>query len=100
MDFWLPPFLFWLSICSLVLTVVCAGLLHWGGMITRRLVEVPVPDLNEWPTISLIAPARNEERHIETAVRSLVKIDYPRLEITIVNDRSTDRTAEILARLV
>src|SRR5262245_58393739 len=91
--------LFYLAIISLVLTVVCAGLLHWGGLITKRLAAVQVPELEHWPTVSLIAPARNEERHIEQAVRSLVPIDYPGLEITIVNDRSTDRTGEILSRL-
>jgi glycosyltransferase involved in cell wall biosynthesis len=91
--------LFYLSIASLVLTVVCASLLHWGGLITRRLADVPVPQLERWPTVSLIAPARNEERHIEQAVRSLITIDYPGLELTIVNDRSTDRTGEILSRL-
>jgi glycosyltransferase involved in cell wall biosynthesis len=91
--------LFYLSITSLVLTAVCVGLLHWGGLITRRLADVPVSALDRWPTVSLISPARNEERHIEQAVRSLVTIDYPELEITIVNDRSTDRTGEILGRL-
>jgi glycosyltransferase involved in cell wall biosynthesis len=58
-----------------------------------------VPELAEWPSVSLIAPARNEERNIERAVRSLVELDYPNLEITLVNDRSTDRTGEILDRL-
>jgi glycosyltransferase involved in cell wall biosynthesis len=42
----------------------------------------------------VIVAARNEERHIETLLGSLVKQDYPDglLEIIIVNDNSTDRT--------
>lgn len=101
MHFWqlLRDILFYWSIVSLVLTIGCAALLFWGGLITRRLRDVPLPKLDQWPTVSLIAPARNEERHIESAVRSLVTIDYPGLEITLVNDRSTDRTGEILTRL-
>ena len=91
--------LFCLSIVSLLLTVICAVLLHWGGLITSRLADVPVPPLDYWPTVSLIAAARNEEAHIEQAVGSLLAIDYPALEITIVNDRSTDRTREILQHL-
>src|SRR5262245_16111737 len=99
MEHWIEPLLFWMSIASLVLTMIAVALLTWGQMITRRLVETPIPDRDQWPAVSLIAPARNEERHIEAAVRSLVKIDYPNLEITIVNDRSTDGTATILDRL-
>jgi len=96
---WVQPILFWLAIVNLGSLMVCFGLLVLGGLLTRRLTDVPIPDLSEWPKVSLIAPARNEERHIERAVRSLVVLDYPQLEITLVNDRSTDRTGEILDRL-
>ncbi len=50
------------------------------------------------PTITAIVPARNEEHSIETAVRSLAAL--PEIaEIRVVNDGSSDRTAEILAQL-
>jgi cellulose synthase/poly-beta-1,6-N-acetylglucosamine synthase-like glycosyltransferase len=101
MDIWtyVDPVLFWLAIANLVMVLVCTGLLALGGFLAKRLAEVPAPDLAEWPTVSLVAPARNEERNIERAVRSLLALDYPNLEITLVNDRSTDRTGEILDRL-
>jgi glycosyltransferase involved in cell wall biosynthesis len=51
------------------------------------------------PPLSIIAAARNEARGIEAAVTSLLRLDYPALEIVIVNDRSTDETGAILARL-
>jgi cellulose synthase/poly-beta-1,6-N-acetylglucosamine synthase-like glycosyltransferase len=91
--------LFWLAIFNLACVLVCIVLLVLGGRSSPRLREQPIPDLADWPSVSLIAPARNEERNIERAVRSLVCLDYPRLEITLVNDRSTDRTGEILDRL-
>jgi len=48
--------------------------------------------------ITAIVPARNEEQSIETCVRSLAA--QPEIaEIRVVNDGSSDRTAEILARL-
>ncbi|HJW27731.1 MAG TPA: glycosyltransferase, partial [Saprospiraceae bacterium] len=52
------------------------------------------------PTVSIIVAARNEEQCIEACIESLLQIDYPtdKLECIIVNDGSTDRTAEI-ARL-
>lgn len=66
----------------------------------RQLAALPLPPA-DWllPKVSLIAAARNEERNIEAAVRSLLNLDYPDLEIILVNDRSTDRTGEILQRL-
>lgn len=46
----------------------------------------------------MIIPARDEERTIERTVRAFLAQTYPNLEIVIVNDRSVDRTGEILAR--
>jgi cellulose synthase/poly-beta-1,6-N-acetylglucosamine synthase-like glycosyltransferase len=97
--FWLQPTVFWLSLINLGFLLLCLGLFVLGLLRMRRLKDVPIHELTEWPSVSLIAPARNEERHIERAVRSLVALDYPRLEITLVNDRSTDSTGEILDRL-
>ncbi len=51
------------------------------------------------PSISIVVAARNEARGIEAAVLSLLRIDYPALEIIVVNDRSTDETGAILNRL-
>lgn len=54
------------------------------------------------PIVSVIVPARNEETTIEQCVRALALSDYPpeRFEIIVVNDRSSDKTGEILERLV
>ncbi len=92
------PF-FYLALLNLAVVLVCLSLLTLGRYLVRRLNKVPLDDLANWPRVSLIAPARNEERHIEAAVRSLTRLDYPNLEITIINDRSTDRTGEILESL-
>jgi len=51
------------------------------------------------PRVSVIVPARNEERHLREALRSLLQQDYGNFEIIIVNDRSTDSTATILAEM-
>lgn len=49
--------------------------------------------------LSIIVPARNEERQIETCVRSLLAQRYLHFEVIVVNDRSDDATGAILARL-
>ncbi|GII56943.1 bi-functional transferase/deacetylase [Planotetraspora thailandica] len=52
------------------------------------------------PAVTVIVPAYNEEAGIEATIRSLVTTDYPGpLEILVVDDGSTDRTAEIAVSL-
>ncbi len=48
------------------------------------------------PMVSIIVPARNEERYIRKCIDSLVKQDYPDFEIILVNDESSDKTLEIM----
>src|SRR5262245_29499482 len=96
---WIGTGLFWLALVNLAVVLACLALLTVGRFLVERLRDVPLREWSEWPTVSLIAPARNEERNIEHAVRSLARLDYPNLEITIINDRSIDRTGEILDQL-
>lgn len=59
----------------------------------------PVEPDDTLPFLSIVVPARNEERQIEQCVRSLLAQRYPRFEVIAVNDRSEDRTGEILERI-
>jgi biofilm PGA synthesis N-glycosyltransferase PgaC len=52
-----------------------------------------------FPLVSIIVPCFNEEVGIEKAVESLKKIDYPNIEILIVDDGSKDQTFEIAKKL-
>ena len=51
------------------------------------------------PKVSIVVPARNEERSIERCVRSLATQRYLDAEIIVLDDRSTDATPQILERL-
>lgn len=51
------------------------------------------------PKVSIIIPARNEERHIEEALTSVLHLNYPNYEPVVLNDRSEDKTGEILERM-
>jgi glycosyltransferase involved in cell wall biosynthesis len=95
---------------------------HWiaGGILglvwLSRLVDAAlgmrkVADISrpEWdrkpatpkgnPRVSIIVPARNEEEHIGPALTTLLKLDYDNYEVIVVNDRSTDRTGEVIDRI-
>jgi len=48
------------------------------------------------PTISILAPAYNEEATIETSLRALLALQYPSLEIIVISDGSKDRTVQVL----
>jgi len=48
--------------------------------------------------VSIIVPAYNEEEIIATSVHSLLQLDYPELEVIVVNDGSRDGTLDVLRR--
>jgi chlorobactene glucosyltransferase len=52
-----------------------------------------------WGRVSVIVPARNEERNVERILRSLAATDYPDVEIILVDDRSDDATSEVARRV-
>ncbi len=56
-------------------------------------------DPPEWPQISIVVPAYNEEAAIARTLDSLLDLDYPadRRQILVVSDCSTDRTDTIVA---
>ena len=55
-------------------------------------------DLAEWPQITVFIAAHNEEQVIAGSMAALLSSDYPadRMKLVVVNDRSTDLTAQIV----
>lgn len=62
------------------------------------VVHPAAPPTNA-PFISVIVPARNEERNIRRCVQALLNQSYPNYEILVLDDRSADATPRILAGL-
>ncbi len=69
----------------------------------EQLMAHPLPTTLPYlvPMVSVLVPAHNEGKVIEATVRALCAFDYPkdRLELIVINDRSTDDTGVILGRL-
>ncbi|WP_432822469.1 glycosyltransferase [Trichloromonas sp.] len=91
--------LFWLGLLILAVYGAIAVDVLIGSRKLRFLRDVPQTLPAEVPSVSLIAAARNEERNIAEAVRSLLQLDYPKLELILVDDRSEDRTGTLLDEL-
>lgn len=62
-----------------------------------RKKENPKYDLKEFPIVSIIIPAWNEEKGIAGTIQSAVNLDYPKdkLEIIVIDDGSKDNTYNI-----
>jgi poly-beta-1,6-N-acetyl-D-glucosamine synthase len=63
-----------------------------------------LPELREaqsrWPVVSVLIPARNEEVGIGPTIQAALALSWPGLEVIVVNDGSTDSTAEEIAPFV
>jgi len=89
---------FWILLWTLPWVLVL-GFLVLGVRLPRKLpTSVDVPEVG-WRRVSVVVPARNEERNVERVVRSLAASDYPDLEIVVVDDRSEDATSEVALRV-
>ena len=92
----------------IVLTLVSFGLLiytHVGYPALLWLLsklfpqhDTPSNEPAEWPDVSVLVSAYNEEAVIADRIRNFLDLDYPRarLEILVGSDGSTDRTCEIV----
>lgn len=58
-----------------------------------RLEDAGEPD--HLPTVSVLVPARDEAENLRRTLPLLLALDYPRLEILLLDDRSTDGTAAV-----
>lgn len=89
-----------------------AGLLWGDAVIWGSMTAVGIVDHLAYPPlqirkqvepveakVSVLIPARNEENNIERCVRSVMAQRHRNLEIIITNDRSEDRTEEIVRSL-
>ena len=56
------------------------------------------PRRKKWPKVSILIPARNEEKRIGRCLKTVLKQDYPSYEVLVLDDRSTDGTFPLISR--
>jgi glycosyltransferase involved in cell wall biosynthesis len=85
-----------IACCSIVISSVTLAV---GMKKMKRLGDVETGSAADRPLVSIVVPARNEEKNIEKSVLSLLMQEYGKLEIIVVNDRSIDHTSAVLQHL-
>src|SRR5437762_8479937 len=81
--------LFVLGFCAFT---VVANLVVFKGLLPASPPEQP-------PLVSIMVPARDEERNITACVESLLRQDYPNWELRVLDDHSADATGQIVREL-
>ncbi|HEU5018568.1 MAG TPA: glycosyltransferase family A protein, partial [Pseudolabrys sp.] len=84
--------------CALVAWLIWRAIRQQGGI--RQLAPCPI-DAALAPDIAIIIPARDERENIGPCLKSLLAQEYPRnrLRVVVVDDESSDGTAEIVAEM-
>ena len=91
-----------------MVNLIVSSLLFLGALIivywlhNQAWLEISTPSVQPpagGALVSIIVPARNEERNIRRCIEALLAQDYPAYEVLVLDDRSTDATPAILAEI-
>lgn len=91
-------FLIYVILCSssyLILNVIAFDALRYY-LRQQRTEEAESLYTGLEPPISVIVPAFNEGTTIVASLRSILQLNYPKMEIVVVNDGSSDNTLEVM----
>lgn len=86
---------FWWQVAVTGFLLLWVGSTFLNAFVFRRPRRRTAVDLREPPLVSVLIPARNEELRLPACLDSLLAQDYPRCEILVLDDHSTDGTARV-----
>ncbi len=87
---------------GLIISFICFQLVILIIILSNIVIlHQPHPQVEpgNFPYVSILIPARNEEKRISKCIYSLLEQDYPNYEVIVLDDQSTDDTAVILERI-
>jgi glycosyltransferase involved in cell wall biosynthesis len=91
-------------IAGVILGLVWLSRVIDAGFGIRKIPDISQPQWDReppapHPSVAIVVPARNEEESIEQALLRLEALDYDNYQIIAIDDRSTDKTGEIMDRV-
>ncbi len=93
------------AILIMLITIISSVFFSWIYFLVYTIkFLIQVPKLQSiktsksifFPKVSVILPARNEEKYIQKCLKTLIEQDYSNYEIVVINDSSSDRTGELI----
>lgn len=102
---WLTLYLGYLSIATALLATALtieffSNYLALPLSVYHRYLELKMKlsPIYRWPWVTIVVPAHNEEKVIERCLEAILEIDYPKKEVIVVDDGSTDNTYRIASK--
>lgn len=98
-DEWLSRFVFYYPLLMAYVWMIGGIIYYLRWERKRGNVLSDLPQLDEYPMVSILVPCYNEGDNVRETIEYLLKQHYPNYEIIAVNDGSKDNTLEILREL-
>ena len=86
-----------LALIALALAVIPAGLFLINLLVYRLVANRPSAAGSQRPSLSVLIPARNEEKNLRSTLDAVLANQSAEFEVIVLDDHSTDRTAAIVA---
>lgn len=89
--------IFWLSVLTLFYHLFGYGMILW---LLNRIMGRKAStnrEIADYPTVTILCPAYNEERDLDAKIQSFLQLDYPpeKVKLLVISDDSTDKTNAI-----
>ncbi|WP_020482069.1 poly-beta-1,6-N-acetyl-D-glucosamine synthase [Methylomonas sp. MK1] len=96
---WLSRFVFYYPLLMAYVWMLGGMIYYFRWERNRGNVLSDLPELSEYPAVSILIPCYNEGENVRETIEYLLHQQYPNYEIIAINDGSKDNTLDILHEL-